>query len=111
MLGWHSDTEDSANFFEFLYMCRNKETGYGQYNSGSYCNPKVDELTLASQTETDLTKRAADLKEVERILYEDAAAIPLHWQMLSWAANEKLTNAKDIVNVMNYPYFGDLNMD
>ncbi|WP_173362836.1 ABC transporter substrate-binding protein [Desulfotalea psychrophila] len=111
MLGWHADTEDSANFFEFLYMCRNKETGYGQYNSGSYCNPKVDELTLASQTETDLVKRAEDLKEIERILYKDAAGITLHWQMLSWAASEKLTNAKDIVNVMNYPYFGDLNMD
>jgi hypothetical protein len=25
-------------------MCENKETGYGQYNSGNYCNPEVDEL-------------------------------------------------------------------
>ena len=36
MIGWHADTEDSANYFEFLYMCPNKETGYGQYNSGNY---------------------------------------------------------------------------
>jgi peptide/nickel transport system substrate-binding protein len=39
MIGWHSDTEDSGNFSEFLMMCENKETGYGQYNSG-YCNPR-----------------------------------------------------------------------
>lgn len=110
MIGWHSDTEDSANFFEYLYMCPSKETGYGQYNSGNYCNAKVDELTLAAQTETDLAKRADMLKEVEQILYDDAAFIPLHWQMLSWASNDKLMNAKDIVNVMNYPYFNDLNM-
>jgi peptide/nickel transport system substrate-binding protein len=111
LIGWHSDTEDSANFFEYLYMCPNKDTGKGQYNSGNYCNPKVDELTLASNSETDLTKRSKMLQEVEQILYDDAAFTPLHWQMLSWAANKKLSNAKDIVNVMNFPYFGDLNMD
>ncbi|MDY0042747.1 MAG: ABC transporter substrate-binding protein [Desulforhabdus sp.] len=90
MIGWHADTEDSANFFEFLNMCPNKETGYGQYNSGNYCNAKVDELTLASQSETDPAKRAKMLQDVERILYEDAAFVPLHWQMLSWAGSDKL---------------------
>eukprot|EP00828_Plagiopyla_frontata_P047396 TRINITY_DN8748_c0_g1_i1.p2 TRINITY_DN8748_c0_g1~~TRINITY_DN8748_c0_g1_i1.p2 ORF type:complete len:331 (-),score=79.26 TRINITY_DN8748_c0_g1_i1:1133-2125(-) len=110
MIGWHSDTEDSANFTEFLTMCINKETGYGQYNSGEYCNPKVDELIMASQTETDLAKRADMLKQVEQILYDDAAFIPLHWQMLSWAGSDKLVNAEKIVNVMDFPYFGDLNM-
>ncbi len=111
LIGWHSDTEDSANFFEYLYMCPNKETGKGQYNSGNYCNPKVDEMTLAAGIETDLDRRARMLRDVEKILYDDAAFIPLHWQMLSWAANKKLTNADKIVNVMNFPYFGDLNME
>ncbi len=110
MIGWHSDTEDSANFYEYLYMCPNKETGKGQYNSGNYCNKRVDELTLASYSETDLGKRAKMLQEVENILYKDAAFVPLHWQMLSWAADDKLENAADIVNVMNFPYFGDLIM-
>ena len=110
MIGWHSDTEDSANFFEFLYMCPDKETGYGQYNSGNYCNPKVDELTLAAQTETNLEKRIAILQEVEKILYDDAAFVPLHWQALSWATTDKAVNAEEIVNIMNFPYFGDLVM-
>jgi len=111
MIGWHADTEDSANYFEFLYMCPNKETGYGQYNSGNYCNPRVDELTLASQSETDPAKRAAMLQEVERILYDEAAFIPLHWQMLSWAGSDKLKNAREIVNIMDFPYFGNLVME
>ncbi|NCC24705.1 MAG: ABC transporter substrate-binding protein [Deltaproteobacteria bacterium] len=111
MIGWHSDTEDSANFFEYLNMCPNKETGKGQYNSANYCNPRVDELTIASNSETDLDKRAKMLQEVETILYEDAAFIPLHWQMLSWACSNKLKNADKIVNVMDFPYFGDLIMD
>lgn len=111
MIGWHSDTEDSANFYEYLYMCPNKETGRGQYNSGNYCNKKVDEITLASMSETDVKKRMAMLQEVEKILFDEAAFIPFHWQMLSWAGSAKLKNANDIVNVMNFPYFGDLNME
>jgi peptide/nickel transport system substrate-binding protein len=107
MIGWHSDTEDSANFSEFLLMCPNKETGYGQYNSGNYCNPKLDELVLASQTETDPAKRAEILQEVERIAYNDAAFVPLHWQNLSWAAKNNV-KLEPIVNVMDFPYFGDL---
>lgn len=110
MIGWHSDTEDSANFSEYLYMCPNKETGIGQYNSGNYCNPKVDELVMASASETDLGKRSEMLQTVEQILYDEAAFVPLHWQMLSWAGNNKLENADEIINVMNFPYFGDLNM-
>ncbi len=109
MVGWHSDTEDSANFYEYLYMCPNKETGRGQYNSGNYCNPEVDRLTLAANAETDNAERIALLQKVEQILYDDAAFIPLHWQNLSWASKDNM-NTEDIVNVMNFPYFGDLVM-
>jgi peptide/nickel transport system substrate-binding protein len=107
MIGWHSDTEDSANFFEYLYLCPNKETGRGQYNSGNYCNQEVDSLTFASNSETDTVKRSAMLQKIEKILFDDAAFIPLHWQNLSWASKDNM-NTEDIVNVMNFPYFGDL---
>ena len=53
----------------------------------------------------------AMLQEVEKILYDEAAFIPFHWQMLSWAGSVKLKNADEIINVMNFPYFGDLNME
>ncbi|MBL4903505.1 MAG: ABC transporter substrate-binding protein [Desulfocapsa sp.] len=107
MIGWHSDTEDSGNFSEFLTMCADKEKGYGQYNSGNYCNKKLDALVLDAQTETDLLKRGKMLQEVEQILYDDAAFIPLHWQHLSWAAKNNV-KLEAIVNAQNFPYFGDL---
>lgn len=107
MIGWHSDTEDSGNFTEFLMMCINKETGYGAYNSGNYCNKRVDELTVAAQSETDLAKRADMLKEIEQILYDDAAFIPLHWQNLSYAGKNNV-DIKPVINSMNFPYFGDI---
>ncbi len=107
MIGWHSDTEDSGNFSEFLTMCPNKETGYGQYNSGNYCNPRIDELTMAAQTETDPAKRTAILQGIERILYNEAAFVPFHWQNHSYAGRNKV-GIRHIINTMNFPYFGDL---
>ena len=110
MIGWHSDTEDSANFSEFLTMTPSKETGYGQYNSGNYSNAEVDKLVVMSQTMTDDAERVQVLQKVEKILHDEAAYVPLHWQNLAWAA-KKGVHAEGIVNVMNFPYVGDLVID
>lgn len=107
MIGWHSDTEDSANFSEFLTMTRDTETGKGAYNCGHYSNPKVDQLVNAANIETDPAKRSVMLKEVEKILYNEAAFVPLHWQDLAWGAKSTL-QVDPIVNALNFPYFGDL---
>lgn len=107
MIGWHSDTEDSANFNEFLTMTRNEETGRGQYNCGYYSNPEMDKIVEAANVETDPAKRAEMLKGVEATLYNDAAFVPLHWQSEAWGAKSNV-KAADIVNPMVMPYFGDL---
>lgn len=110
MIGWHSDTEDSANLTEFLTMTRNEETGKGQYNCGHYSNPEVDKLIAEANVNTDPSSRAQQLQKVEAILYKDAAFVPLHWENLAWAAKSNVHIAP-IVNGMNFPYFGDLVVD
>lgn len=110
MIGWHSDTEDSANFTEFLAMTPDEETGYGQYNSGNYSNAEVDQLVLDSAKVTDPAKRAEMLQRVEQILFDEAAFVPLHWQDRAWAARSGV-NIDKVVNVMNFPYLGDLVID
>jgi peptide/nickel transport system substrate-binding protein len=110
MIGWQSDTQDSANLYEFLAMTPDKATGYGQYNAGNYSNQEVDKLTLETQTMTDPKARAEVLKKIERILHEDAALIPLHWQHLSWAARKNVEIGA-VVNVIDMPYLGDLVME
>lgn len=110
MIGWHSDTEDSGNFSEFLLMCPDKESGYGQYNSGNYCNPLLDKLVRDAQSQTIGPARALVLQKVEQIAYREAAFVPLHWQNLSWASARHV-NIKPIVNVFNFPYLGDLVME
>jgi peptide/nickel transport system substrate-binding protein len=107
MIGWQSDTQDSGNFYEFLVMTPDKAKGYGQYNAGNYSNSEVDRLTLETQTMTDPKARAEVLQNIERILYDGAALIPLHWQHLSWAARNNVKLGA-VVNVIDMPYLGDL---
>ncbi len=110
LVGWHPDTEDSVNFGEYLLMCPNPETGKGQYNSGNWCNPEFDQIQIAANRETDPVKRDEMLKKSEKMAYDDAAQITLHREPLSWAAGPRVTNAKAIVNGMDFPYFGEIVM-
>ncbi len=110
MIGWHSDTEDSANFYEFLAMTPDQSTGFGAYNSGNYSSDFVDSMTLKANMETDAEKRASMLQEIEAKIFQDAGFIPLHWQNLAWAAR-KGVHIDPIVNALNFPYLGDLVID
>ncbi|MBY5985385.1 ABC transporter substrate-binding protein [Halomonas sp. DP5Y7-2] len=107
MIGWHSDTEDSANFHQYLTECPNADTGAGQYNAGNYCNPELDQLMVDANLELDLEKRGEMLQQLEQGLYDDAAFIPLHWQDLAWASAANV-DIEPVVNVLNFPYLGDL---
>ncbi len=110
LIGWQSDTQDSGNYFEYLLQTRNDKTGKGQYNCGFYSNPEVDKLIDASNGEVDVAKRSAQLQQIEKILAEDAAVLPIQWQNLAWAAKSNL-QIKDVVNSYDYPYYGDLKVN
>ncbi|WNL40943.1 ABC transporter substrate-binding protein [Halomonas sp. PAMB 3264] len=107
MVGWHSDTEDTANLFQYLTFCPDEETGAGQYNYGGYCNEEIDALVTEADSETDLEKRAEMLKEAEAMLYEDVGYITLHWQNLAYAAADGV-DIEPVVNAIDFPYLGDL---
>jgi len=107
MIGWHSDTEDSANFYEFLAMTPDKGTGMGAYNSGNYSSDYVDSQTVKANMETDTAKRAEMLQGIENKMFQDASFIPLHWQNLAWAVH-KGVDLDPVVNALNFPYLGDL---
>ena len=110
MIGWHADTEDTANFFQYLTFCRDEESGAGQYNYGGYCNEEIDKLVTDADSENDLEKRDEMLQEAEAMLYEDVGFITLHWQNLAYAAAEGV-NVEPVVNAIDFPYLGDLVID
>ena len=84
LLGWTPSSYDSHNPL-FTVMATPGAGGQGQFNLGSYSNAKVDELTRAIGTETDLKKRNAMIAEAMKIHQDDVGHIPLHQQALAWA--------------------------
>lgn len=108
LIGWSSDTGDSANFSEFLTMTKNAETGEGQYNCGGFSVPELDALVRESNKIVDEAKRKEILQKVSQIEYDQALIVPLHWQNQDWGYSSKLQNFPDIVNMKNFPLFGDL---
>jgi peptide/nickel transport system substrate-binding protein len=59
---------------------------------------------------TDPKARAEVLKQIEHILYDEAALVQTHWQHLSWAARTNVGTGA-VVNVIHMPYLGDLVME
>jgi peptide/nickel transport system substrate-binding protein len=84
LLGWTPSSYDAHNPL-FALMATPGAGGQGQFNLGSYSNPKVDELTRAIATETDLKKRNAMIAEAMKVHQDDVGHIPLHQQALAWA--------------------------
>ena len=77
----------------------NSETEKGRTIARELAEGAADEEIKANAQEL--------LKKIERILYDDAALLPLHWQHLSWAARKNVRIDK-VVNVIDMPYLGDL---
>ena len=63
--------------------------GQGQFNLGAYSNPKIDELVLKIQSETDQKKRNEMIREAFKIHQDDVGHIPLHQQALAWAYEQE----------------------
>jgi peptide/nickel transport system substrate-binding protein len=84
MLGWTPGSYDSHNPL-FALLATPGQGGQGQFNLGTYSNARVDELTKAIATETDVKKRNAMIAEAMKAHQDDVGHIPLHQQALAWA--------------------------
>ena len=103
LLGWTPSTTDAHDALYNL-MATPTEKGQGQYNLGSYSNPKLDELTGKIQTETDKAKRNEMIREAFKIHQDDVGHIPLHQQALAWASNKKVTLTQLPTNYMFFKW-------
>jgi peptide/nickel transport system substrate-binding protein len=101
MLGWTPSTADAHDALYNL-MASPTDKGQGQFNLGSYSNPKLDELTAKIQVETDQAKRNAMIREAFKIHQDDVGHIPLHQQALAWAFNK---NVSVVQLPTNYMFF------
>ena len=85
----------------------NDGKGAGGFNYGFYCNPKIDELILKIQSETDKAKRQAMISETFKLHADDFGHLPLHQQALAWGVNKKV----ELVQLAdNYMFFKWMSM-
>jgi peptide/nickel transport system substrate-binding protein len=103
LLGWTPGTYDSHNPL-FALMATPGAGGQGQFNLGSYSNPKLDELTAKISSETDQAKRNAMIAEAFKIHQDDVGHLPLHQQALAWGMrkNVELVQLPDNFNPFKY---------
>ncbi|MDR6867988.1 peptide/nickel transport system substrate-binding protein [Microbacterium resistens] len=69
-LGWFPDYSDADNYLSPFFL---KENFLGNH----YDNPKVNDMIVASQTETDKTKRLEMLGEIQDLVATDLSTLPL----------------------------------
>jgi peptide/nickel transport system substrate-binding protein len=103
LLGWTPATYDAHNALNSLMRCVD-DKGAGQFNLGSYCNPKVDELILKVQSETDKPKRDAMIKEAFKLHHDDIGHLPLHQQALAWGAAKNVELVQLADNFMPFKW-------
>jgi peptide/nickel transport system substrate-binding protein len=89
LLGWGGAITDAETTLTPLLRSR-AEGGIGSWNFGGVKNPKLDELATASGKEPDPRKREALVKAALKEHNEQVHHIPLHRQVIPWAARQNV---------------------
>lgn len=89
MLGWGGAITDAET--TFTPVLRNRgDKGQGYWNFGGVKNDKFDALAAQSSVEPDAKKREALVKAALREYKEQVHVIPLHRQVIPWAARSNV---------------------
>lgn len=86
---WHVDPD--PGFVLSVFTCAQRAP-QGAWNDSFYCNPQYDKLYEEQKTTVDLQKRAEIVKEMQRIIYDDAPyVIPFYPQTLQVYRSDRWT--------------------
>jgi peptide/nickel transport system substrate-binding protein len=89
MLGWGGSVTDAET--TLTPVMRNRaDKGIGFYNYGSVKNDKFDAMAAASSSESDPRKREELVKSALREYAAQVHLIPLHRQIIAWAARNSV---------------------
>jgi peptide/nickel transport system substrate-binding protein len=102
MLGWTPATYDAHNVLYTLLHTRDGKRG--EVNVGGYSNPTLDDLTDKIGVETDAAKRDAMIHQTIEIMQKDLPTVPLHQQVIVWAAKKNVDMAQPADNFFPYRY-------
>src|SRR5579859_302367 len=86
LLAWTPRTLDAHNALLNLLHTPDPKTHAGEFNLGGYSNPALDTLIDQIQIEVDQQKRLAEVHQALTMVRDDVATLPLHQQVIVWAA-------------------------
>ncbi|CAM3997910.1 ABC transporter substrate-binding protein [Roseateles saccharophilus] len=90
MYGWGGSVTDAETALTPLYRKRG-DKGVGDYNFGNFRNDRADALAAQSSVEPDPAKRETEIRGALAALREQVNVIPLHRQVIPWAARTQVT--------------------
>jgi peptide/nickel transport system substrate-binding protein len=102
LLGWTPATYDAHNPLYSLLGTR--AGGRGEVNVSGYSNPALDDLIQKIGVETDQAKRNELIDDAAKILQQDLPTIPLHQQVVVWAAKTNVQLAQPADDFFPYRY-------
>jgi peptide/nickel transport system substrate-binding protein len=102
LIGWTPGTVDAHNPLYTLFGSRNGQMG--EVNYTGYSNPKLDDLVGQIGVETDQEKRDAMIHDAAVIVQHDLPTIPLHQQVIVWAAKDNIELVQQPTNAFPYRY-------
>ena len=94
MLGWTPSTYDAHNMLAALVGTRVPGSGVGDNNDGGVSNATIDADIKSIQVETDQKKRQALISNALGIIKDQYLYIPLHQQVVVWAARSNVDVAQ-----------------
>jgi peptide/nickel transport system substrate-binding protein len=103
MLGWGGAVTDAETTLTPIMRNRG-EGGVGYYNYGNYRNDELDAVAAASSKEPDEKKREALVKQALMIHKENFHHLPLHRQVIPWAARSNVDVVHRADNWLEVPW-------
>ena len=91
MLGWGGSVTDAETTITPVMRNNLGEKGIGFYNYGHSRNDAFDALAAQTSIEPDPVKREAMIKTALRMYKEQFTTLPLHRQVIPWAARSNVT--------------------
>jgi peptide/nickel transport system substrate-binding protein len=91
MLGWGGSITDAETVLTPVMRNNLGEKGIGFYNYGHSRNDTFDALAAQSSVEPDPKKREALVKAALREFKQSVNTLPLHRQVIPWAARSNVT--------------------
>jgi len=87
-LGWIADYPDPQNFLEVLFHSDSAQ------NHGNYSNPELDALLDKARGTQDTEERLVLYRQAEQMILDDAAWIPLYFEVDNWLVKPYVHNLK-----------------